>query len=58
MKQTTCREAEFDAFRKPITSFPSGSIRLNVTAKQQVKHHGNLPKCIKSIPPSAALLSQ
>jgi len=28
----TCTEAEFVAFLNPIISFPSGSIRLNVTA--------------------------
>lgn len=30
----TCVSIEFDAFLKPITSLPPGSIRLNVTAKE------------------------
>lgn len=33
----TCIATEFDAFRNPIISFPSGSIRLKVTAAKLIK---------------------
>lgn len=32
--QATCVAEELDAFRQPMTSFPSGSIRLNVTVEK------------------------
>ena len=50
----TCIATEFDAFRNPIISFPSGSIRLKVTVAKRknktiLKELENMPLLGKKI---------